>query len=71
MLPNYRRILDIGVADGPGDVALIGDEAAVTAQIEGMANAGTTDLWAAPFPVGADRRVSRERTTALLRALAS
>ena len=69
VLPNYRRILDLGGAAGPGDAAVIGDEASVAAQIEALANVGTTDLWAAPFPVGGDRRASRGRTMDLLRSL--
>jgi F420-dependent oxidoreductase-like protein len=68
-LPNYRRILDAGGAAGPADAALVGDEAAVTAQIEGLFAAGATDLWAAPFPVGPDSRASRARTRALLASL--
>ncbi|MEY2402755.1 MAG: hypothetical protein QOD38_306 [Acidimicrobiaceae bacterium] len=70
VLPNYRRILDIGGAAGPGDAAIVGDEAAVTAQIEALFEAGTTDVWAAPFPVGDDRAASRQRTRALLKELA-
>ena len=69
VLPNYRRILDIGGAAAPGDVALVGDEASVAAQIEAVFAAGATDLWAAPFPVGSDRSASRARTRALLRSL--
>jgi F420-dependent oxidoreductase-like protein len=71
VLPNYRRILDIGGAAGPGDAAIVGDEAAVTAQIEALFEAGTTDVWAAPFPVGDDRAASRQRTRALLKELAA
>ena len=71
VLPNYRRILDIGDAPGPGDAAIVGHEAAVTAQIEALFEAGATDVWAAPFPVGDDRAASRERTRALLRELAA
>ncbi len=68
-LPNYRRILDIGEAPGPADAAIVGDEAAVTAQIEALFEAGATEVWAAPFPVG-DRSSSRQRTRALLMELA-
>jgi F420-dependent oxidoreductase-like protein len=71
VLPNYRRILDIGGADGPADAAIVGDEGAVTAQIEALFAAGATDVWAAPFPVGEDRSASRHRTRALLRELAA
>jgi F420-dependent oxidoreductase-like protein len=69
VLPNYRRILDIGGAAGPGDAAIVGDEASVTAQIEALFEAGATDLWAAPFGVGDDRSASRARTRALLTQL--
>jgi F420-dependent oxidoreductase-like protein len=71
VLPNYRRILDIGGAAGPADAAIVGDEASVAAQIEALFAAGTTDVWAAPFPVGDDRSASRHRTRALLKELAA
>lgn len=70
-LPNYRRLLDIGGAAGPADAAIVGDEATVTARIEGLFAAGATDVWAAPFPVGDDRSASRARTRALLKELAN
>jgi alkanesulfonate monooxygenase SsuD/methylene tetrahydromethanopterin reductase-like flavin-dependent oxidoreductase (luciferase family) len=70
VLPNYRRILDIGEAPGPGDAAIVGDEASVTAQITALFDAGATDVWAAPFPVGEDRSASRRRTRELLVELA-
>jgi alkanesulfonate monooxygenase SsuD/methylene tetrahydromethanopterin reductase-like flavin-dependent oxidoreductase (luciferase family) len=74
VLPNYRRILDIGGVDGPGDAAIVGDERSVAAQLTAMADVGTTDLWVAPFPVGDDREgraASRARTMDLLRSLAN
>jgi alkanesulfonate monooxygenase SsuD/methylene tetrahydromethanopterin reductase-like flavin-dependent oxidoreductase (luciferase family) len=70
LLPNYRRILDIGEATGPGDAAIVGDEASVTAQITALFEAGATDVWCAPFVVGADRSTSRRRTRDLLNELA-
>jgi hypothetical protein len=48
----------------------VGDDAAVTAQIEALFEAGATDVWAAPFPVGDDASASRARTRALLVELA-
>jgi F420-dependent oxidoreductase-like protein len=69
MLPNYQRILDHGGATTPAEVAIVGDEASVTAQIEALFAAGTTDVWCAPFPVGDDRSGSRRRTMDLLRSL--
>jgi len=69
-LPNYRRILDIGGAAGPADAAIVGDEASVTAQLQELIDAGATDIWTAPFPVG-DRAQSRARTLALLASLST
>jgi F420-dependent oxidoreductase-like protein len=70
-LPNYQRILAHGGVDGPADAALVGDEASVGAQVEALFAAGATDLWAAPFPVGDDRKGSIARTRALLNELAA
>lgn len=69
-LPNYRRILDIGGAAGPAEAAIVGDEESVAAQLDALVDAGATDIWAAIFPVGEDKRASRDRTRALLRDLA-
>jgi len=71
VLPNYRRLLDLGAADGPADAAIVGDEAAVTAGVEALFEAGATDVWAAAFPVGDDRKASTARTRALLQELAN
>src|SRR5262249_31156617 len=70
-LVNYQRVLALGGADRPADVAIVGDEADVAAQIEALFEAGATDVWAAPFPVGDDRAASRARTRALLVELAN
>jgi len=69
MLPNYQRILAHGGIESPGDAAIVGDEASVTKQLQGLLDAGATDVWAAIFPVGGDRRASRQRTRDLLRTL--
>jgi F420-dependent oxidoreductase-like protein len=71
-MANYQRILDIGGAANPAEAAIVGDEHSVTAQLQGLLDAGATDIWAAVFPVGADREVrsaSARRTTELLRSL--
>jgi alkanesulfonate monooxygenase SsuD/methylene tetrahydromethanopterin reductase-like flavin-dependent oxidoreductase (luciferase family) len=70
-LPNYQRILQRGGLDAPAQAAIVGDEAAVTAQIESLYSAGVTDVWAAPFPVGDDPAGSRTRTRTLLKELAA
>jgi alkanesulfonate monooxygenase SsuD/methylene tetrahydromethanopterin reductase-like flavin-dependent oxidoreductase (luciferase family) len=64
-------LLDIGQVDGPAEAAIVGDEESVTAQIQQLFDAGATDVWAAIFPVGDDRRASRQRTRALLKELAA
>jgi alkanesulfonate monooxygenase SsuD/methylene tetrahydromethanopterin reductase-like flavin-dependent oxidoreductase (luciferase family) len=70
-LPNYQRILAHGGISTPAEAVIVGDEEAVTRQIEAIFAAGATDLWAAPFPVGPDRNASRARTRALLARLAN
>ena len=70
-LPNYQRILAHGEVMAPGDAVIVGDEVSVTAQIEELFEAGATDVWAAPFPVGDHRAGSRARTRALLVELAN
>ena len=70
VLPNYRRILDIGGVPGPAEAAIVGDEESVRGQIESLFSAGATDVWAAVFPVGANRAGSRDRSRVLLAELA-
>ncbi len=69
-LVNYRRVLDIGGAAGPEDVAIIGNEASVESQIRDLGASGATDLVAAVTPVGPDPAASAVRTRALLKKLA-
>jgi alkanesulfonate monooxygenase SsuD/methylene tetrahydromethanopterin reductase-like flavin-dependent oxidoreductase (luciferase family) len=64
-VPSYRAMLDREGAAGPGDVAIVGDEDAVTAQILSLADAGVTDFVAAEFA----RDEDRERTRSLLKAV--
>jgi 5,10-methylenetetrahydromethanopterin reductase len=64
-LPSYRAMLDKEGAAGPGDVAIVGNEDAVAAQIRALADCGVTDFVAAEYAPGPDR----PRTRALLRAL--
>ena len=48
-LPSYRAMLDREGAGGPADVAIVGTEAEVKAQIRRLADIGVTDFCAAPF----------------------
>jgi alkanesulfonate monooxygenase SsuD/methylene tetrahydromethanopterin reductase-like flavin-dependent oxidoreductase (luciferase family) len=69
-MANYQRVLDLGGASTPADAAIVGNERSVRAQLQGLLDAGATDIWAAPFPVG-DRAQSLRRTTDLLKELVS
>ncbi|MBG0831215.1 TIGR03564 family F420-dependent LLM class oxidoreductase [Planomonospora sp. ID67723] len=53
-LPSYRAMLDKEGAAGPAEVAVVGDEDTVAAQIETLAKAGVTDFVASEF--GRDQR---------------
>ena len=68
-MANYQRILEVGGADTPADAAVVGTATAVTAQLRSLLDAGATDIWAAVFPVGEDRRASLRRTTDVLKEL--
>jgi F420-dependent oxidoreductase-like protein len=69
-LPNYQRILNHGGVSAPAEAVIVGNEDAVRAQIVALFDAGATDVWAAPFPVGDDKSASRARTRELLKDLA-
>ena len=69
MLPSYRAMLDREGAEGPADVAVVGEEAAVRDQLAALAEAGATDFLAIPFRVHGDDG-ALERTRALLVSMA-
>jgi len=64
-LPSYRAMLDREGAEGPGDVAIVGDEDAVAAQIAALGDLGVTDLVASIF----GSKDERDRTYAFLSTL--
>ena len=64
-LPSYRAMLDREGAAGPGEVAIVGNEDEVAAQILSLADIGVTDFVAAEFARGEDR----ERTRSLLKTV--
>lgn len=64
-LPSYRAMLDREKVDGPGDVAIVGDESAVGTQLDRLAEIGVTDYLAIPFRVEGDAE-GVERTRAFL-----
>ncbi len=66
MLPSYRRVLDEEKAEGPADVAIVGDEESVATQIRSLLNAGATGFLGGPFGSAPER----EATIRLLGELA-
>jgi alkanesulfonate monooxygenase SsuD/methylene tetrahydromethanopterin reductase-like flavin-dependent oxidoreductase (luciferase family) len=64
-LPSYRAMLDKEGAAGPADVAIVGDEDAVTAQIKALADGGVTDFVAGEYARGEER----QRTRNLLKSI--
>ena len=67
-LPGYRAMLEREGADGPGAIAIVGDEAAVEEQLRALSAIGATDLLATIFPVD-ESQTSVPRTRALLQSL--
>lgn len=65
-VPEYRAVLDREGATGPQDIAVVGDEQSVADQLQRFADAGVTELAAAPTGTPADQ----VRTMALLAELA-
>ena len=64
-LPSYRAMLDREGADGPGDIAIVGDEESVRDQIAALGGIGVTELIASIF----GSREERDRTYAFLSTL--
>lgn len=57
-LPSYRAMLDKEGLAGPADLAIVGDEAVLNAELDRLRDAGVTDFDAAIMPIeeGADDR---------------
>ncbi len=64
-LPSYRAMLDREGYAGPEDIAIIGDEATVTARLDEVGAAGVDEYVAVVFDASPEVRA---RTRKLLRA---
>jgi F420-dependent oxidoreductase-like protein len=64
-LPSYRAMLDREGAEGPADVAIVGDEGTVEKQVRALADAGVTEYVASIF----GSREERAQTRALLKSM--
>jgi 5,10-methylenetetrahydromethanopterin reductase len=69
-IPTYQRIMARGGDAAPEAIAIIGSEAEVRARLRAYADAGATDLCAAPLGLDTDSDASRARTMDLLESLA-
>jgi 5,10-methylenetetrahydromethanopterin reductase len=65
-LPSYRAMFDREGVNGPGDIALIGDEETVAAMIDELRDAGVTDFAPSEFVRSPEER---SRTRALLKSM--
>jgi F420-dependent oxidoreductase-like protein len=59
-LPSYRAMLDREGAQGPADVAIVGDDSEVGKAVSALADAGVTDFSAATFGTRDDHTRTRE-----------
>jgi F420-dependent oxidoreductase-like protein len=55
VLPSYRAMLDREGVEGPADVAVVGDEETVAAQLQAFIDAGATELACAVFGSAAEQ----------------
>ena len=61
------RVFRLGGLERSADACIVGDDDSVAAQLRALVDAGATDVWAAIFPVGDDRKAwPRTDTTPLL-----
>lgn len=68
-LENYQKVFALGGVSKVSDIAIVGPEDTIQAQLRRLADAGATELWPAVFPVGPDAVASLARTRACLAAL--
>jgi F420-dependent oxidoreductase-like protein len=66
-LPSYRAILDRSGAQGPADVALVGDERTVEKGLRALFEAGATEVMAMPFGSPEDQRSTVSLLAGLIR----
>lgn len=65
-LPVYRAVLDREGVDSPGDVSIVGNELAVTAQLRRLESIGATDFVAVLCGTDDDRRRTLDHLAAMV-----
>jgi F420-dependent oxidoreductase-like protein len=65
-LPSYRAMLDREGAEGPADVAIVGDETTVRSGLARLADAGVTDFFASIYGERDDRAATRALLQSML-----
>src|SRR5438105_2960922 len=66
-LPSYRAMLDREGAEGPADVAIVGDQDAVASGLTALFDAGATEVVAAPYGSAEERKRTADLLTSLAR----
>jgi len=69
-LPRYRRMVELGGLASAAEVCIAGNARHVRDRLRAYADAGLTDLLAAPLQLGDDRAAAWRRTAEALAALA-
>jgi len=67
-LPRYKRMVELGGLESAADVCIVGSSREVADRLRAFADAGLTDLLAAPLLDGGERRESWKRTAEVLAA---
>lgn len=71
LLPNYKRQLEAEGLTEAGEIAVVGTETEVKAQLEAFFDAGATEVIASVFPAGQNGKASFQRTQDFLATLAT
>ncbi|MFF0264726.1 TIGR03564 family F420-dependent LLM class oxidoreductase [Kribbella sp. NPDC004536] len=66
-VPEYRAMLEREGADGPADILLAGDEAAIGKQLDRIRDAGATDVMLAPIGTAEEQRRTSEYLSTVVR----
>ena len=67
-LPRYKRMVELGGLESAADVCIVGSHREVADRLRAFADAGLTDLLAAPLLGGDDRQKDWKRTAEVLAA---
>jgi F420-dependent oxidoreductase-like protein len=58
-IPSYRRVMELGGADGPADLATFGDEESIAAEVRRYFDAGATEVLISTLGLASDEEHKR------------